>query len=402
MQLIAFAFRNLFRNLRRTLTITCTIALGAGALFCFDGFIQGIQEDFKENTIRAHSGNGQFHIAGYRDTAHSDPSAHWIGNYRELHHFLEEQQGVDHIFPRVSIQGMLTHGKQSVAGRGQGIDAEEESSFFTGLDIVEGHPLTDESNGILLGTGLAKAIGVSTGDSLRLYTKSLSGKIRKKDLYVVGLFETGNADFDNHVFRMQLLTAQSLLGTNLVESVAVGLSDHIYWDELSANLETTFPYVEGSSFAELNKIWYQHSMDWLDAQYQIVQIIILSIVLPGIVNTISTSILERKQELGNLRDNGESVWDVMRLVCYEGVFLGFFGGILGLLLAYLAAKGMLYQGVLMPPGPGQTKQCLIKFLFYPSMAFQALLLSMSSALLASLLASIKICRMSIAEQLRSF
>ncbi|MEL7431891.1 MAG: FtsX-like permease family protein [Chlamydiota bacterium] len=401
MQLIFFAFRNLFRNFRRTLTIVLTIAVGSGALFCFDGFIKGIQRDFKESTIHSQSGNGEFHTLGYRQEAYTEPWKHWIEDYPDLAEFLYAQEGVDFVFPRVSISGMLTHEKQSITGVGQGIHAEEEADFFESLDIVEGEPLVDQENGILLGKGLAKAIGAHPGSRVRFYTKSLSGKMRQRDLDVIGLFETGNAEFDNHMFRMQIGTAQSLLGTHLIESVSVGLKDHAYWSQLSENIEELFPHLEGASFAELNKIWYQHSMDWLSAQYFVVEIIILSIVLLGIFNTISSSILERKQEIGNLRANGESVPSVLRLIAYEGLFLGLFGGLLGILTAYLFAKGILYQGILMPPGPGQTKQFLITFLFQEKMAVQALVLSMASALVGSVFAGIKVCKMSIAEQLRA-
>ncbi len=402
MQIMYFAFRNLFRNLRRTLAIVITIAVGSGALFCFDGFIQGVQKDFRENTIRSHSGNGEFHTKGYLDSAYEDPWKEWISNYDDVADFLYEQPGVEYIFPRVSINGMLVHHKKSISGAGQGIDADEEAEFFQSLEIVDGEPLTDQANGILLGKGLAKAIDAHPGEEIRFYTKSIHGKIRSRYFQVAGVFETGNADFDNRVFRIQIGAAQSLLGTSRIESISIGLNDHKNWDAVSASLTAQFPFLESASFAEINKIWYQHSMDWLDAQYHIIQIIILTIVLLGIFNTISTSILERKEEIGNLRANGESVFDVMRLVLYEGLFLGTIGGFVGLASAYLVASFILHQGILMPPGPGQTKQFFIAFVFTEKMAVTALSLSIISTLIASFFAGIKVCRMSIAKQLRSF
>ena len=71
------------------------------------------------------------------------------------------------------------------------------------------------------------------------------------------------------------------------------------------HIHSKFPKLE-ASFSELDKVYYQNSVDWLDTQFYVVQLIILSIVLLGIL--ISTSILERKQEIGNLR----ATWDVMQ------------------------------------------------------------------------------------------
>src|SRR6185312_2530830 len=113
--------------------------------------------------------------------------------------------------------------------------------------------------------------------------------------------------------------------------------------------------------------YYKHSMDWLHAQFGIVLFIILGIVILGIFNTVSSSILERKQELGNLRANGESVFAIMRLIMAEGAILSLFGSLLGIALSYAVLKGFLDKGLLMPPGPGQTKQSLLSFSFTFSM-----------------------------------
>ena len=73
--------------------------------------------------------------------------------------------------------------------------------------------------------------------------------------------------------------------------------------------------------------------DWLNAQFGVIQIIIVTIVVLGIFNTVSTGVLERKQEIGTLRANGESRYDVMRLLCLEGLALGVLGAALGIIVA---------------------------------------------------------------------
>ena len=62
------SLRNLFRNFRRTHTIVITIAMGSGALFAFDGFINGVLKELKYNTIHSNYGYGQINTVGYRDT----------------------------------------------------------------------------------------------------------------------------------------------------------------------------------------------------------------------------------------------------------------------------------------------------------------------------------------------
>ncbi len=399
--IFTFAFKNLFRNIRRTVAIVLTVAMGAGALFSFQGFIKGVLNDYKESTIHSSSGNGQITIKGYREKTWEEPHKEWIGEYEDLADFIYEQPGVTYIFPRVPIGGMLMHKKKSIPGSGIGIIGEEEAKFFNKLSIIEGSQLTHQENGILLGKSLAESLYAKVGESVKLYTKDIHGSIRKETFQVTGIFQTGSAEFDKRIFYIQLPAAQKLLRTDSVETIAVGLKDHSYWKPLAKTIEDTFPALEADSFAELNKIHYQHAVDWLKAQFRIVEIIILTIVLLGIFNTVSTSILERRQELGNLRANGESCWDIIRVILLEGFFLGLGGSILGIVLAYSLAKGLLHHKVLLPPGPGFTKRTFLSFSFTEGMAFQTIFFNLLSALLASLLAGLKVIKMTIAKSLRS-
>ncbi len=400
MKMLILCFRNLLRNVRRTVAILLTVALGTGALFSFQGFIKGALNNYKESTIHSHYGNGQVNTRGYRETVHEKPWEYWITNGAEVCSFLSNNPAVQHVFPRVSIHGMLIHGDASITGQGQGIDAVEEAKFFDHLNIEEGELLTNEPHGILLGRGLARALDAHPGDKITLYTKATSGSIAKGKFIVTGIFHTGSAEFDNRVFRLQLDEAQRLLKTDDIESISIGLADHSSWPEITSSMAKTFPDLETSSFSELDKIYYQNSVDWLETQFYIVQIIILSIVLLGIFNTVSTAILERKQEIGNLRANGDSVSDIMKLILCEGAILGLIGSLIGVGLTELISEGFLHQKILMPAGPGSTRQFFLSFGFTTMMAAKTIALSALSAIAASFLAGIRVAKMPIAKALR--
>jgi putative ABC transport system permease protein len=111
--------------------------------------------------------------------------------------------------------------------------------------------------------------------------------------------------------------------------------------------------------------------------------------------------LERKQEIGNLRANGESVFQVMKLIIAEGGLLVIMGSLLGMAGAYSILMLFINKGLLMPPGPGQTRQFLVTFSFEWSMVLFTLMLSTAAAIIASFLAGIKVAKMSIAKSLRS-
>lgn len=401
MMLLRLAFRNLFRNVRRTIAVLMTIGLGAGALFCFQGFIHGVLSDYKDSTIHSRYGNGQINTKGYRDMVHKEPWTQWVGNGEELERFLLQQKGVDYVFPRLSLNAMLVKGKTSMSGHGLGIRAEKEAEFFNNLRIEDGVSLSNQENGIMLGKGLAKSLNVNPGDQVSIYTKAINGRIKKSKLTVTGIFSTGNMEFDNRVFRVQLEKAQDLLATKAVETLSLGLRDHENWDLVAKSIESAFPQLEATSFDELDKVYYQNSVDWLKAQFHVVQAIILSIVLLGIFNTISASILERKQEIGNLRANGESRFDIIKLILAEAAFLGALGSMLGLAFTYVISKGFFENGILMPPGPGSTRAFYLIFSFTWTMAISTMAMSVISAIIASFLAGLKVAKMPIAKALRS-
>lgn len=395
------AFRNLFRNFRRTVAVLFTVALGAGALFAFDGFINGVLNQYRYNTIHANYGHGQIMTKGYRETVFEEPKEHWISNGEKLTEFLNQQKGVETVFPRASFSALLENGKITVSGLGTGIDAQKEAQFFESLNVEEGKTLTDQQNGILLGRGLAKALHVEPGDSITVMATSAKGVVNKDSFVVTGIFHTGSLDFDSRMFRIQLPKAQELMGTTKIELVSLAFSDFDEWNNVSAAVTKAFPGLEAIPFDVLDEVYYQHSVDWLKAQFRVVQIIILSIVLLGIFNTISTTILERKQEIGNLRANGESIFQVMQVIMAEGGMLAIFGSVLGMAGSALFLILFIDKGLVLPPGPGMTRNFLVSFQFGWPMVFFTLAASSLAAILASFLAGIRVARMSIASALRA-
>jgi putative ABC transport system permease protein len=399
--LLDVAFHNLRRNMRRTLAVVLTVAVGTGSLFIFHGFNAGIMNQYRDNTVHSRYGHGEINMRGYRDQTYEKPWEHWIPADSRLPEALRGIPGVTHVFPRVSFFALLSRDDVTVSGRGQGIDAATEATFFNTLNIEEGANLTTEPDGVMLGRGLARALGVHVGDRVTAVVNTVRGSLNAVDLHVVGIFHTGAKDFDDVMFRIPLAAAQTLLDTGRLESVAVGLTGTDAWAEVARFVRERHPELDAIPFAELDRVYYQHSVDWLNSQFGIIQIIILAIVVLGIFNTISTSILERKAEIGNLRANGESTGAVLTLLLLEGGLMGAAGAVAGLGIASLLNATALAQGLLMPPAPGITRQFHVFIELQPRMAVSTFLLGAATALAGTLVAGLRVVRLDIAEALRS-
>lgn len=399
--LIRLALRNLLRNPKRTILVWLTIAMGTGSLFLFHGFNSGIMNQYRENTIHALYGHGQINTQGYLGRVFEKPWEHWIQNWPQLDKELRQLPGVDLLFPRVQFSALLSNGSITVSGMGQAIDATAESKFFNALNVIEGQTLAHQTDGILLGRGLALALDAHPGQRIQIFVQGIDGQMNHATLTVTGIFHTGGKQFDDAIFRLPLPQGQKLLGTDRIETLALGLRSLDDWQSVQKFIDTEHSELESTPFAKLDEVYYQHSVDWLAAQFRVIHLIILGIVVLGIFNTVSISILERKQEIGNLRANGESRKDVMLLLAWEGVSLGVTGAVLGLLFALGFDAVFLRDGILMPPAPGLTRQFKVLIEFQPEMAVTTFILGAIAALLATLLAGIRVARMNIGKALRT-
>ena len=400
--LLRFATRNLARTPRRTAAVILTVMLGTGSLFIFHGFNSGIMNQYRDNTIHARFGYGQVQTRGYRDRVFERPWEHWIEKPEALYRELLLVDGVTRVFPRMEFSALLSHDQVTVAGRGQGVDGPRESAFFNTMNFVEGRNLAAERDGMVVGLGLARGLGVQVGDPVAVLVRGVDGVMKRGILKVSGVFHTGLKEFDDSAFRLPLAMAQSLVGTPRVEAIALGLENIEDFGNVTRFLRATHPELEAVPFSVLDKIYYQHSVDWLDAQFGVIQIIIVGIVVLGIFNTVSTGILERKQEVGNLRANGESRGEVMALLVLEGLMQGVIGALLGIALALALNSTLLAGGIYMPPAPGITRQFHVAIELTSAMALKTMLLGILAVCLGTLAASIGVIRLSIADALRSY
>jgi putative ABC transport system permease protein len=399
--LIRLALRNLLRNPRRTAAVLLTIAVGTGSLFLFHGFNTGIMNQYRDNTVHARFGHGQVNTRGYRDQVFEVPQEHWIADWQRVGERLRRIPGVELLFPRVGFAALVTNGRVTVSGRGEAIDGAAESRFFTTLNVIDGRILAGEPDGILLGRGIARALDAHAGGRLTVMVQDAQGRINRAELSVVGVFHTGLREIDDTLLRIPLAQGQRLLGTDRVELIALGLRSTDDWERVRQVIDSEFPQLETASFAVLDKVYYQHSVDWLAAQFAVIRLIILAIVVLGIFNTVSVSVLERKQEIGNLRANGESVAEVTWLLVLEGASLGILGATLGIAMALGLDFAFLREGILMPPAPGITRQFRVLIEFQPAMAALAFALGTVATLVATTLAAIRVVRMPIGEALRA-
>jgi putative ABC transport system permease protein len=253
---------------------------------------------------------------------------------------------------------------------------------------------------VVLGVGLARSLDLDVGDTLTVLTNTIHGSMNGADLTVVGVYSTGIPAMDDHIFQIPLAQAKLLLDTSSIESITLGLKGLEDWSPTTESIINAHQGLAATPFHVLDKVIYQNGIDFLERQFQVIRLIILFIILLGIFNTASSAVLERVQEFGNLRANGDSTGDIMTLILCESAALAVLGSLLGLSLTLALHLTVLRDGIWMPPGPGITEGIFVKLELTATSALVAASLGAFAALLASVLAGIKVIRTPVASALR--
>lgn len=395
------AFQNCWRNPRRAALVILTISLGALGLFLYHGLNNGLLAQYRINTIHAKYGHGQIFRKGFYGKVHEEPWKLWINNYQDIQKKLLNLPEVSQVFPRLSFSGILTHGHLSINGQGTGTDGNKEKAFFDRLNIVQGQTTDGNPQKIILGIGLAHALKVQPGDHVTLLANTLVGTMNALDLEVSGIFQMGARDIDDRFFQIEFYTAQQILNTESAESIAVALKHDDKWDEIEAFSANEKLNIEAISFEILDKIYYGNSVSWLDKQFGIFEIIIVFIVLLGVFSTVSVSILERKEEFGFLRSNGESRNNIAQVLVLEALFLSGIGSVFGLALAYGINFTFFRKGLSMPPAPGFTLPFDFKIILNLQQGLKVIGLCLFTTFGATALATLRSLSGSISENLRA-
>lgn len=397
---LKLAWRNLFRNLRRTTASLVTVALGSAGLLIYQGFNSGIMNQYRENTVHGYYGYGQVFPANYYAHVTEKPWEHWIENADAVEAKLRAVPGVTDVFPRVSFYAFLVKGGINLGGRGEGILSDKENKFFTEMNFIDGHDIQGDDE-IILGKGLAESLGAKAGDTVTVLTQTVNAQLNGADLKVAGIFHMGKKTIDDGFFRVPLKVAQSLLDTNRIELFSLATTGAEAWPSVEKEIRAREPTLDPIPFDILDKIYYQNSIDFLAAQFAFIRAIILIIVALGIFNTIAVSLLERAGEIGALRANGESRRRLFFVLLTENMFLGLLGGIFGIILAVIMDRTILAHGIPMPPGPGITRQFLIFIEIQKSHYLSALILPALTATIASLWPIRRLLIRTIPDLLRS-
>ena len=331
--LLKLAWRNIWRNKRRTLITAASIMFAV----LFSSFMESLQKgawgNMINNMVNYYYGYVQVHQKGFWEDQSIDNS---FELQAELKSLPEQIPNLEAVVPRLESFALASSGDQTKGVLVVGIDPEPEDRLTHLKNRVStGTYLASNSNGILVAEGVAEYLNLNIGDTLVLISQGYHGVNAANKFPVLGTVNFGSPQLNQQMVYLPLAEAQWFYGaSNLINSLAFKIEEV---KEVPEVLQLAREKIDTAHYEVMD--WNQMLPELLEAQELdsagniIVYLILYLIISFGIFGTILMMVKERTYEFGvmtaiGMRRNhlGMSVW-------LETTLLGLIGSLAGILIS---------------------------------------------------------------------
>lgn len=326
--LLKLAWRNIWRNSRRSVIILTSIVVGMAAIIFMESLSVGFLKQMFENQLGSHTAHIQINKRGFND---NKVIQEYVPDPARAEAVLASHPHVAHYGRRVIAFGLLSSASNSSGVSIIGITPSDEAKITTiQRSVIEGRYLSGEKHEVLISRRLAGTLGVGLGDRLVAMASDVNGRVGSDMFRVVGLYETFSSTFDRAYIYISLENAQEMLqlGGNVSQFALIG-----YDINTIAQVKADLREALGEDYEVLS---YHDLLPLLIAQMEISEqsvfifyLIVGLAMIFGIINTMLMSVFERINEFGVLKAVGMRNRRLFGMIVLEAFFLGLLGTAIG-------------------------------------------------------------------------
>ena len=395
-----YAFKNIrHRRLRSWLTLI-GIFIGIAAVVALISVGQGMQ-----NAI-----NEEFQKAG-ADRITIQPAGGFAGAYvsEKLYQsdvdVVNRVKSVDFATGVIVKTGRIKYKDQTESAAIFGIDSDEDTKrFIEKIDfflIEEGRQFKSIDNNVaILGSNIASDL---FDREIVLGEKII---VEGKEFKVIGIQKKSGSPMHDNMVRITTDSAQELFGLEKTEEVSMifakvkpGLDPLEVAEDVRDALRKDHDVKEGKE--DFIVVTAEQMIEGFNNILLVIQVVLVGIAAIslvvggiGITNTMYTSVVERTREIGIMKSVGAKNSDIISIFLLESAMLGFFGGILGVVIGLSVSKAIELVAV----SAGVT---VLKAYFGIELIFGALLFSMVVGTVSGVLPAKSAAKMNPVDALRS-
>jgi len=349
---IPVAWRNIWRNPRRTAIILTAVVIGIASMVVLSAFSRGTMEGVVGNAINNLVGHIRIQDPEFR----IDPSI--IRRIELPQQLISEIEPLlppgSRIAKRIKVDGMLSTSREHIGIIIVGIVPEDETGVsFIGNPVYQGRMIRDdESNGLIVGEALLERIGARVGRKVVLMSQNYESENISKAFRIRGTYRTELAQTEKIYVFVPLPALQKMLGVEEgVTEIAINISrninhQNIDLDEIVSRINEK---IKGSAY--IAEDWHQMLpalsayLEMFDG-YMLIWFVVVFIAMGfGLVNTMLMAVYERMREFGLQRALGMRSGRIVTMVMTETLLLLTFGSFLANISAFFLLKVILRSGI---------------------------------------------------------
>ncbi len=317
------AVRFLKSNISQTLIIILGIGIGISVQIFIGSLIQGLQKGLVEKTIGSSS---QITIA-------STSEDKLIVDYIDLMKTAQQADTrVKFISPVYDNAALMEYDGESQSLLVRGFDFLKVDDIYKISDSIVDGAMPTNSGEVILGKNLIEEYGFKVGDNINIILPDKT----TKECKITGFFDLKVAQINNSWCITSLSSAQELFGAeDVVTSIEMQVSEN---DVFSSDI------IANNILSKIGKEDYKIS-DWKAQNEQLlsglqgqsvsslmIQILVMLSVILGIASVLAITVMQKSKQIGILKAMGIKNRDSSMIFLFEGLILGVFGAVAGILL----------------------------------------------------------------------
>ena len=367
MNTFKLALRGLTRNRRRSLVTLMAIALGFAAIALFAGYTHNVFEGIAQQSIHGVLlGHLTLSKRGMRLEGKLDPERYTLtaSEADQITKLLMAEPHVKMVAPRLAFSGLISNGKASTIFIAEAIEPAAMEGLQKGR---QSH--SSQSGGALdrhakrldptrddvaeLSEGLVNILHLQENGLAAVLVNTLNGQANALDLTVGHTFNTGNAGSNDKFAYVTLAMARNLLDAEGRADRLTILLDDV--NQTEAVRQSLLPKLRAAGFDVEIMTWkelsdfYNQVRGMFDMIFGFIFMIVLTVVLMSVANSMGMTVVERTREIGTLRSIGLKRWGVVRLFTTESMLLTVIGCTVGLLITLAVRWGINVAGISYTP-----------------------------------------------------
>lgn len=406
--LLKIAFRNLYRQKRRSLLTIAIISVGVVAVLLFSALSDAFKNMIIGQITDSMLGHLQIHRKGYVSSLDNLPLDKTINakQMKKIGEILDKIPQVEAYSKRILMGGMLSNYMETTNIKVAGINPKDEAVVTPLLAsrIKKGAML--KKGEILLPELVTKGMGLKVGQSIVLIVNNADGSVNGQNLKIAGIVESVVGPTGKYGY-VHIDDAKAVLRMDKPEfsEIAVRLNKIGSLEKVISQvaLETAGmknkegkPVIEVHSWKKLSPFYNVAKM--IDLMSLFINVLLVAIVLISILNVMIMAVYERIKEIGTLMAIGTLPGKIRTMFLLEGFFLGFFGSVAGSITGVILIVATKFAHITIAFGRNEN------ILIDPSIPFDQMalitLIATIVAIIASLQPAIKASHMDPIDALR--